>query len=357
MWRMPSASSSATHGPGRADADRACRRASRTARSCASTRNRRLMSTVVRCATVNRSPRVRPVATSAMLRRWASVLRDDGVLGSRSWCDRRGRRRASCSRSARWMAIAAPHRRRRRRRCSPSRAAARSEHRVVALGVVLVAVARPGRGTRGRARYPGRGRSLPGRCSCAAPLAERLGRCGCGWSVFVAVVVGAPVGVRRRPRGRRGGCLCCSCVSTIGIYVCVPDTEVPKVLLGAVGAGGVARARPTRAVERVDRAFVAARGRRRGGRGRRTPRRRRRRDRVPRGGAARSRSCGGEPASPAEVVVLVDARCCVVLYVARVGRVPRLGVDARFLCVPAFVIAWHACCFVTPGSRCGDRGQ
>ena len=221
-----------THGPG-ALMPMARPPRSRTARSCASTRNRRLMSTVVRCATV--TGMVSDATTRARRRERAERRR---VL------DRARRRRG------RYRRRVVPHAARR----------VRARRRVRRRGRVP---RRPAGGTptarcpRGRARAAGArrvprsrcghrrsgARAGPGRARARGVASRSAGRSGCGGGGRSPRLVGGLLAVDDRPPSHPGWCRRSSRVSAFGVYLCVPDTEAPKALLGALLAARGARRR------------------------------------------------------------------------------------------------------------------
>jgi hypothetical protein len=171
---------------------------------------------------------------------------------------------------------------------------------------------------------------------------------------FVAVLVGAPcasVVDRRAPRLIPVLLL----LSTIGIYVCVPDTEVPLVLLGAaLPVALLALNRRARSSASTG-AFVAlmVAGAVVGGVGR--P-----------GAVVGGLACvgvlvlvplaGWRARTPADIVVLIVTHGLLVLWVARVAGFRDSAVAAALLCVPAFAIAWSVL-FATTRLRARSAGQ
>jgi hypothetical protein len=140
-------------------------------------------------------------------------------------------------------------------------------------------------------------------------------------------------------------------IGALGVYLCVPDTEAPKALLGALLAGAVIglvpRLRATLGAPMVTGLFVWVVGV--GGLGR--P-----------GSVVGGIACLGvlvlirvvrwTATAPARVTALVVTQCALVVFVARVAGFEESGWSAAVLCLPAFAAA--ALALVLVGQ---DRGR
>ena len=140
-------------------------------------------------------------------------------------------------------------------------------------------------------------------------------------------------------------------IGALGVYLCVPDTEAPKALLGALLAGAVIglvpRLRASLGVTMVTGLFVWVVGV--GGLGR--P-----------GSVVGGIACLGvlvlisvvrwTATAPAHVTALVVTQCALVVFVARVAGFEESAWSAVVLCVPAFAAA--ALVLVLVGQ---DRGR
>ena len=127
-------------------------------------------------------------------------------------------------------------------------------------------------------------------------------------------------------------------IGAVGLYLCVPDTEAPKALLGALLVGALVglepRIRSTLGATTLTGLFVWVAGV--GGVGRA-------------GSVVGGIACLGvlllvplvrwRAASRVAVIVLVVVQCALVVYVARVAGFEDSAWTALALCIPAFAIA------------------
>ena len=337
MCRMPSASSSSTHGPG-ALIPMARPPRSRTARSCANSRKRRLMSTVVRCATVKVGTVTR--CYGAMLRsvhrrrgRWIQVAfgRAPCSAAPRSRGAGRGtvRVRVGVAASCRWWS------RRAWSGCDTSYDHRRGAWSIGRRRCWALAMADLGR----------LGDPAPDRDRCRVALGSSSGQ------LPAAAGLDAGRRVRRRRWSARpwcvsliepcrGACRCLLVVGVVGVYAVRPRHRGrPRSLLGALVAGGVLGARPAAAVECGDRSagrglvvWVAVLE------GHRAPGVGRRRCRLPRRARARSRCSVARRHRPVTALVVAPRVPWWCSSHGWPGSVSRAGL-ARRLCVPAFAVA------------------
>src|ERR1700712_4065907 len=245
---MPSRSSSSTQGPG-ALMPIATPPASRTARSCASTRKRRLMSTVVRCATVNGRSPARPDPTRCDATAVDVVLRDDGfwiafvaaaIVAALSLPLARAKVRLS------FATVAIPA------ACLALAVDYHLEARLV-IGMLAVAGAGMVRERVDGCLVPAGLVAIGAAFVVSAPVGIP------GWMRvvgFATVVVGVPCAwVLDRRAARLVPFL--AVITALGVYVCVPDTEFPLVVLGAVLPAALLALDPGATASPSTGAFVA----------------------------------------------------------------------------------------------------
>ena len=164
-----------------------------------------------------------------------------------------------------------------------------------------------------------------------------------GWPFWIRVVVvgvtivgGALADGAQRVAPRLVPALLAS--GAVGVYLCVPDTEAPKALLGALVAGALVglepRVRATLGTTSLTGLFVWIAGY--GGLGR--P-----------GSVVGAVACLGvlllmplvrwRPVSRVSVIVLTVVQCALVVYASRVAGFEDSAWTALGLCVPAFALA------------------